>query len=159
MLGQTSFTSYITDSTSATLNSPTGVALTADAVNPAKTNTGWLVVTDAAQNRALLFQKPFVSGMSATVVLGQKSFTSGAATSTAAGLSSPRGVAVDPQDRVIVADTSNTRRVEVFDVARESLANGAKPPLISLAPGFSNPLGVSVGPAGDFWVVDISATD
>ncbi len=154
VLGQTSFTSYITDATSATLNSPVGVALTADAANPAKTNTGWLIVADAAQNRVLFFQKPFVSGMNATVVLGQKNFTASTATNTAAGLNSPRGVSVDPQDRVLVADSSNAR-VLVYDVAA-NLANDAAP-LVTLSSGFTLPLSVGVGPGGDFWVADSGA--
>jgi uncharacterized protein (TIGR03437 family) len=130
------------------------VALTADAANPAKTSTGWLIVTDYVQNRVLFFQKPFVSGMNATVVLGQTNFTTGTAAATAAGLSSPRGVSVDPQDRVIVADTSNAR-VLVYDVAA-SLANHATP-LITLATGFTSPVGIGMGPAGDFWVADSGA--
>jgi uncharacterized protein (TIGR03437 family) len=154
VLGQTSFTSFITDATAATLNSPVGVALTADAVNAAKPNSGWLIVTDYLQNRVLFFQKPFVSGMNATLVLGQKNFTASAASALAAGLSSPRGVTVDQQDRVIVTDTVNSR-VQIFDQAA-NLTNGV-PPLISL-PGFTEPLDVAVGPAGDFWVDDTGAS-
>ena len=153
VLGQTSFTSFITDPTQATLNSPVGLALTADAVNVAKTNTGWLVVADASQNRVLFFQKPFVSGMNATLVLGQKGFTTSTASSTAAGLNSPRGVAVDPQDRIVVADRSNSR-VQVFDQA-STLVNGA-PPLISLI-GLTSPISIAMSAAGDFWAVDNGA--
>ena len=154
VLGQQNFTAYITDATSVTLNTPVGLALTADAANAANTTTGWLVVADSAQNRVLLFPKPFVSGMSATVVLGQPAFTSSAATAGTAGFSSPRGVAVDPQDRVIVADTTNAR-VQIFDKAAN--LNNSASPLISLTSVFTTPLSVAVGSAGDFWVADWGA--
>ncbi len=154
VLGQSSFTSYITDATSVTLNSPVGLALTADGVNVAKPNSGWLAVADASQNRVLVFQKPFVSGMTASFVLGQPGFNTGTSSAAAAGMNSPRGVAVDPQDRVMVADTSNAR-VQIFDQAA-NLGNGAKP-VLSLATNFSTPLSISVGAGGDFWVADANA--
>lgn len=150
VLGQESFTSYVTDATPYTLNSPAGLALTANAANASVTNSGWLVVSDSVQNRVLLFSKPFVSGMSASIVLGQTGMTGSTASSTPTGLNSPRGVAVDPQDRILVADTTNTR-VQIFDQAAK-LSNDATP-LISLT-GFSLPTAVSVGPSGDFWVAD-----
>ena len=150
VLGQQNFTSVITDATSVTLSSPVGIALTSGAANVSGTNAGWLVVADSAQNRVLMFPTPFVSGTSASVVLGQPNFTSKTASSGPTGLSSPRGVAVDPQDRVLVADTSNVR-VEIFDQAK-NLAT-AEPPLVTLT-GYTSPLSIAVGPAGDFWVSD-----
>ncbi|HVW11378.1 MAG TPA: hypothetical protein VHC90_22485 [Bryobacteraceae bacterium] len=154
VLGQSSFTSDITDPTSVTLGTPVGIALTADGFDATKTNTGWLVVADAEQNRVVLFKKPFVSGMSMSVVLGQPGFTSSTASSTSRGLSSPRAVAVDPQEHVLVADTTNAR-VEVFDQAA-NLGTGAAA-LISLTGVFSAPVSVSAGPSGDFWVADSTA--
>ena len=153
VIGQNSFTSYVTDATSATLNSPVGLALTSAGANAAITNSGFLAVSDYAQNRVLLFQKPFQSGMSASLVLGQSNLTGSGASGAADGLSSPRGVAVDPQDRILVADTGNTR-VQIFDQVANLSSFAA--PLVSLT-GFSSPLGVAVGPSGDFWVSDYSS--
>jgi uncharacterized protein (TIGR03437 family) len=150
VLGQQNFTSVITDATPVTLSSPVGIALTSGAANAAGTGPGWLVVADSAQNRVLMFPTPFVSGASATVVLGQANFTSKTASSAPTGLSSPRGVAVDPQDRVLVADTTNAR-VQIFDRAA-NLAS-TEPPLLTLT-GYTSPLSVAAGPAGDFWVAD-----
>lgn len=150
VLGQSGFTSYITDATASTLNSPVGLALTSAAANAGITNSGFLAVSDAAQNRVLLFAKPFVSGMSASVVLGQPNLTGSAPSGAATGLNSPRGVAVDPQDRILVADSSNAR-VQIFDQADHLSSSAA--PLISLG-GFSFPASVGVGPSGDFWVSD-----
>jgi uncharacterized protein (TIGR03437 family) len=153
VLGQQGFTSYITDATSSTLNSPVGIALTSGAANASNTSSGWLAVSDSVQNRVLLFPKPFVSGMSASVVLGQSTLTGSTATSTSTGLNSPRGIAADAQDHILVADTSN-QRVQIFDQAA-NLVTGATP-LISLS-GFSFPTGVGVGSGGDFWVADFGA--
>ena len=47
------------------------------------------------------------ASVSAIKVLGQPSFTTGIPGSDGAHFTVPRGVAVDPQDRVIVADTGN----------------------------------------------------
>lgn len=154
VLGQSGFTSFITDATSSTLNSPVGLALTADGANAGVTNSGFLAVTDYLQNRVLLFAKPFVSGMSASVVLGQSNFTASVASGATTGLSSPRAVAVDPQDHILVADTANAR-VQIFDQAAHLSSFAA--PLISLG-GFSTPIGVGVGSAGDFWVADYNGS-
>ncbi len=154
VLGQSSFTSDITDATDVTLGTPVGIALTADGFNATKTDSGWLVVADAQQNRVVLFKKPFTSGMSINVVLGQPGFTSSTASNTQRGFNSPRGVAVDPQDHVLVADTTNSR-VQVFDQA-VNLGSGAAA-LISLTGVFNSPVSVAAGPSGDFWVADSQA--
>jgi uncharacterized protein (TIGR03437 family) len=154
VLGQSGFTSYITDATGSTLNSPVGLALTSGAAN-ASSNSGYLAVSDYMQNRVLLFSKPFLSGMSASAVLGQANLTASSASGAPTGLNSPRAVAVDPQDHILVADTANTR-VQIFDTAATLGSFGAAP-LISLG-GFSAPIGVGVGPSGDFWVADYNGS-
>ena len=153
VIGQQSFTANITDPTPVTLGLPVSLALTSGAFKGG-TNSGYLIVADSVQNRVLLFPAPFVTGESATAVLGQFNLISGPTGSGPSGLNSPRGVAVDPQDRVIVADTSNSR-VQIYDVAA-NLANGA-PALLSITGFFTAPLSPSVGPAGDFWVADSTA--
>jgi uncharacterized protein (TIGR03437 family) len=156
VLGQTSFTSIVTDTTSQTLRTPAGLAFTKDGANASVAGAGWLVASDVSQNRVLLFQKPFSVGMSASVVLGQANFTSATASSTASGLSAPRGVAVDPQDRVLVADTGNVR-VQVFGTAA-GLANGAGASF-SLTSGLRQPDSIGMASSGEFWVADASQND
>jgi uncharacterized protein (TIGR03437 family) len=151
VLGQTGYTSYITDATSSTLNTPTGVALSVDGANVSKTNSGWIAVSDASQNRVLLFAKPFTSGENATVVLGQTNFTSNASGSGTTNLNSPRGVSFDLQDRVLVADAANNR-VQVYGQAA-GLGNGAVP--VTSLGGVSTPTSIGVGPADDFWVAQV----
>ncbi len=154
VLGQTNFTTNITDATSVTLNSPVGLGLTSGAAKAGGTAPGWLAVADSAQNRVLMFPTPFVSGMNASVVLGQSNFTNSTAGAGLTGLNSPRGLAIDPQDRIIVADTTNTR-VQIFDSA-PYLANGAQA-VNTITSGFTTPVSVSTGPGGDFWVADYGA--
>ena len=114
VIGQTSFTSAVTDATEKTMSQPIGVALTADAFNNAVKDAGWLVVADSAHNRVLFFQKPFVSGMAASKVLGQLNFSSTSSSGDPPRVSTPRGVAVDPQDRVLVVDAGNNRHTVLW---------------------------------------------
>ncbi len=153
VLGQTSFTSTVTDTTSQTMRAPAGLAFTKDGANASVAGSGWLVASDVSQNRVLLFQKPFSTGMPASVVLGQANSTSAAASSTSSGLSGPRGLAIDPQDRILVADTANAR-VQVFGTAA-SLANGAAASF-SLTAGLGQPASIGMASSGEFWVADAS---
>jgi uncharacterized protein (TIGR03437 family) len=155
VIGQSSFNAIVTDPTERTMSGPISLALTADAANATVANSGWLVVADATHNRVLFFQKPFTTGMSATKVLGSLNFTSIAAqgSSDPPRFNSPRGVAVDPQDRVLIADTGN-RRVQIFNKAAN--INNYDTPPVSLNTQFTSPLSVSAG-ANGFWVADQTA--
>ncbi len=150
VLGQESFTSMVTDPTAATMSTPVGLAFTQDGFN-ATMNTGYLVATDATQNRVLLFQKPFTSGMDASLVLGQPDFTTATTSSATSGMSAPIAVAVDPQDHIIVGDTGN-RRISVFDVVG-NLQNYS-PPSFFLTTGVSAPESIAMESSGQFWVAD-----
>lgn len=155
VIGQASFTSLVTDPTAQTLNSPLGLALSADAADASKTSSGFLIVSDAATNRILFFPKPFSSGMSATKVLGATGLNSaGSASAAAASFSSPRGIAVDPSDRVLVADLGN-RRIQIFNAAASINTNDTPP--ISLSTGFTQPVAIATSGSG-FWVADRSAS-
>ncbi len=154
VIGQSGFTSYITDATSSTINTPTGIALSVDGANASKTNSGWLAVSDPQDNRVLLFPKPFTSGENASVVEGQTGFTSNSSGGGAANMNSPRGVAFDPQDHLLVADTLNNR-VQVFGQAA-NLANGATP--ITSLGNLNTPTSIGMGPAGDFWATQSGAS-
>ena len=154
VIGQTGFSSIVTDATAQTLSSPQGLALTTGAASASASSSGWLVVSDAVTNRVLFFPTPFSSGMSATKVLGVSGFnTVGAGSSAAAQFHSPHGVAVDPTDRVMVADTSN-RRVQIFNTA--ATINNNDTPSISVTAGFSQPLSIATSASG-FWVADPGA--
>ncbi len=147
-IGQSSYNSIVRDPTPVNLSAPVGIALTQDGANTAKPNSGWLVVSDANQNRVMMFPKPFTTGVSASAVLGQTSFTSIAAGNNSDALNFPRGVAVDPEDHVLVADSGNGR-VQIFDKAA-NLTTGASATVALTTSG--QPTTVAVGSNGEFWV-------
>lgn len=153
IIGQSGSNSTITDATQSTLSAPVGLAFTQAGFNTAQPNSGWLVVTDGNQNRTLMFPKPFATGMNASVVLGQPTFTSSTSGNTAALMSSPRGVAVDPQDNILVADSGNSR-VDIFDSA-STLTSGV-PANLTLTNGLRQPTSIAMGSNGQFWVGDPS---
>jgi uncharacterized protein (TIGR03437 family) len=151
VIGQADFLTIVTDPTERTMSAPISLAFTVAGANTAMANSGYLVVADANQSRVLLFAKPFSNGMNASLVLGQTDFNVATTSSAAAGLSAPRGVAADSEDRILVADTGNSR-VQVFGAAG-TLTNGATPSF-SLTAGLSAPVSVGVGSTGQFWVAD-----
>jgi uncharacterized protein (TIGR03437 family) len=151
VIGQADFVSVVPDPTARTMSAPISIALTKDGANASVANSGYLVAADANHNRVIFFAKPFSSAMSATKVLGQPDFTSSSSSAGTTGLASPRGVAVDPRDRVLVADTGNAR-VMVFG-AVQNLFNDTTPSFI-LAKGLSTPVSIGMAPTGTFWVAD-----
>jgi uncharacterized protein (TIGR03437 family) len=154
VIGQASFTSIVTDATERTLAGPLGLALTADGFNNSITSSGFLIVADAVQNRVLFFPKPFSTGIAATKVLGQLNFNSTSTSADPNRFAAPRAVAVDPQDRVLVADTGN-RRLQIFSTKASDIQNFATPQ-ISI-PGFGAPISVAMSSQGSFWVADTAA--
>ena len=152
VLGQSNFTSVVTDPSERTMSAPIGIALTADAANAALPSGGFLIATDVVHNRVLFFPKPFSNGMAATKLLGSLNYsvtTPGSADPPR--LNAPHGVAVDPQDRVIVVDSGN-RRIQIFNKAAN--INDFDTPPISLSGLLTGlPLSVSAGASG-FWVND-----
>jgi uncharacterized protein (TIGR03437 family) len=151
VIGQENFTSVVTDPTALTMSAPISLAFTQAGEDTTMANSGYLVASDAGQNRVLLFKKPFSNGMGASLELGQPNFTSASVSAGTTGFSSPRGVAVDPLDRILVADAGNAR-VAVFDVV-QNLANGQAPSFF-LTTGLSTPIAVGMAQSGQFWVAD-----
>lgn len=70
---------------------------------------GNLWVTDSSNDRILRFGPPFVNGMSANLVLGQMSFTTGANSPAQNGFSQPHGLPFDLSGNLWVADSHNSR--------------------------------------------------
>jgi DNA-binding beta-propeller fold protein YncE len=144
------------------LNAPTGIA-----VHPAR---GDLLVADTLNNRVLYFPAPLATGMAATRVFGQNTFTSSDRGLSSAALSFPTGVAFDSGDNIYGSDTANNRIV-VFGPLRDlpaavaaALASGAapigQPDFVTSAPGTANnllrnPTALWVDwTSGDLWVAD-----
>ena len=161
VIGQSNFTSVVTDNSPRNLRKPVSIALTSDAANPGVPNKGYLLVADSSQNRVMFFPKPFSTGMSAEKVLGQASFVDSNTGRDLARFNSPRGVAVDQFDRVLVVDAGNNR-ISCFDRA-SSLTNlqgafFAVTPTGGTTSGTGGLTSVSVSQDGDFWVSDLGTS-
>ncbi len=71
--------------------------------------SGDLWVTDPSSHRILEFVPPFADGVSASLVLGQRNFTTYVTSTTKSGLSLPSRVAFDPSGNLWVLDSGNDR--------------------------------------------------
>ncbi len=99
-----------------TLNVPYGLAVAAN---------GDLWVTDSGNHRLLKFPAAYnaTSGVAASRVLGQPSFTAGTGATAADRLQSPSSLALDAADNLWVADSGNSRVVRFASVS--TAADGA----------------------------------
>jgi uncharacterized protein (TIGR03437 family) len=153
VLGQSNFTSKITDVSASRMAGPYGLAFA-----PA---TG-LLVSDVVDNRIMLFPgTSFTTGMAATKVWGQANFTTAGSGNSDNRFNGPHGIAVDSNQKLYVADTGNNR-VLVFDNIRQA---GTDPHSL-LAFGLTNPRSIFVttastsdpaDPADEIWIGDSTA--
>lgn len=144
VLGQSNFTRLITDPSPATMAAPSGLAFASD---------GSLLVSDSQLNRVLYFPGPstkFTSGMSATKVFGQATFTGTGSGNADDRLNSPNGISTDTSDRLYIADSGNNR-VAVYDTVTQA---GTDPHQALALGNFSNPHDVFVSPANEIFVAD-----
>jgi len=90
--------------------------------------SGNLWVTDAYSNRTLEFVPPFRNGMSASLVIGQRDFTTNSGATSRIGLNTPSGLAFDSSGNLWISDTSNNR---VLEYASQVSAQGVTSTKIS----------------------------
>ncbi len=142
VLGQSDFTTRITDATSRTMSAPAGLAFAPDGV---------LAVADAAHHRVLVFRPPFTNGMSASLVIGQPDETTSSAGSSDNRFNGPRHAAIDSDGRLYVADSGNNR-VSIFSNV-STLGRDPSPRI--LLTRLNGVLGVWVSPVtGEIWATD-----
>jgi sugar lactone lactonase YvrE len=117
VLGQDSYSSSTSGTTAATMSAPWGVFMDVN---------GRLWVADRGNSRVLRFDNAAskANGADANGVLGQSTFVTSAYAKTRTGLGEPRGVTVDANGRLYVADEGNTR-VMVYNNAAAK-ADGAE---------------------------------
>ncbi len=150
VIGQPNFNLRITDPSQRSMSFPVGLAFTTG---------GHLLVSDLAHNRVLYFLKPtggdFTNFQAATNVFGQPDFVSSASASTGNRMSAPRGIAVDVDDRLYVAD-SNNNRVHIYN--RVPIAGVDASPALTLS-GLNQPTGVSADPrTAEIWVANFGSS-
>lgn len=116
VLGQSNFYNTVQTTSSAGLWNPAGLAY--DALYDR------LFVSDQSNNRVLIYDTAtIVNGESAVRVLGQGNFVSNSPGITSATMTSPGGLAYDPNgNRLFVSETLTTHRVLVFNLA--TIVNG-----------------------------------
>jgi uncharacterized protein (TIGR03437 family) len=145
VLGQSSAFSRVIDPSSRNMAYPFGLAFTTE---------GHLLVSDAVHNRVLFFRRPaggdFTTGMAAEKVIAQPDFLTGTRGTGQNRLSSPRGIAIDTDDRLYVADAGNNR-LAIYD--RITTASNDPAVAFSLG-GLDRPQGVYISNIGEVWVAD-----
>jgi len=129
-IGQTTFTSrecaYTTScaANSTNLFDPDGLSFDSG---------GNLWVSDGDNNRVLEYQAPFSMHERASVVIGQSSLTGNESATTAAGLSTPQGLAFDSSHNLWVADYSNSRVLQYGGGAAVTTTTATTPEFPALA--------------------------
>jgi|GEM_PF-5247458 len=159
VIGHSDFTDWSGGTTQTTLSNPTGATFD---------SFGNLWVADEMNNRVLEFAPPFSDGMSATLVLGQSSFTTNAQATSQNGMNLPTDVAFDSQGNLWVADAHNNRVLEFVPgtsgCASGQFCTGMGAELVIGQPGFStnspgttqstftDPVTVAFDSRGGLWI-------
>jgi sugar lactone lactonase YvrE len=124
--------------------------------------THYLLAADGGNNRVLLFDAPFSTGQSASVVLGQIDFTTSVQTTTATGLKVPVKAIADSDGNIWVSDQFNNRVLQY----QKPITNGMAATVVLGQSGFTTsvlfganptgfaPNGIAFDKNGDLWVAD-----
>ena len=129
---------------------------------PASDRAGNLWVADTGNNRVLAFTPLFTANMSASLVIGQRDFSSKTSRTSTSSLHAPYGVAFDAGGDLWVADEGNNR-VLAFDPPFHSGMDASvvigqqdfnRNSSNTTRTGLSYPEGLVFDASGDLWVVD-----
>ncbi len=159
VLGQLSMT------TNTAATTPTGMYYP-DALSFGPAGNLW--VSDEVNNRVLQFTKGpgFTDGEAASIVLGQPSFFSNTAATSATGMNLPEGLAIDSSGNVWASDYFNNRVLEFLNPVKSGLVEGEAASIVlgqtslttkiaaTTPTGLRGPADVTIGPVGALWVAD-----
>jgi uncharacterized protein (TIGR03437 family) len=146
VIGQTGFSSKLTDATSRTMSAPYGLGFSFN---------GALFVSDSSLNRVLQFNPPFSNGMAASRAFGQPDLNTGTAGNGDNRFNGPRQISFDSDDRLYVADNGNNR-IQIF--SRAPIAAADPRAAFSLSRNINRPLSVHVSLlTGEIWVGNLGA--
>ena len=155
VLGQSGFNTAVAATTATGMDFPSGLAFDA---------SGNLWVADLYNDRVTEFTTPFSTDQAASLVLGQSSFNTAVAATTATGFSQPSGVAFDSSGNLWVAEENNNRVMGFFSSAGFSTGEAASIVLgqssfttstaATTATGMSYPWAVTADKSGNLWVAD-----
>ncbi len=148
VIGQPDFTSGVCGTGRNGLNSPRGAAFDGE---------GRLWVSDSSNNRVLMFNPPFSSGMAADLVIGQPDFASSSFANGLNSLGSPAALKFDGTGNLWVADQSNDRVIQFSPpfysgmTAEFSIGYSVMPPTEY---SLNDPLDLAFDGVGNLWVAD-----
>jgi len=153
VIGQSNFTSNAVAVTSTGLNLPAGLAFD---------HGGNLWVADTWNNRVLEYAAPFSTGETASLVIGQSSFTSNAVAVTSTGLNGPRALAFDSGGNLWAADESDNRVLEYaapFSTGETASlvigqSNFTSQRWATTSTALDSPFGLAFDHGGNLWVAD-----
>ncbi len=128
-------------------------------------SSGNLWVCDLGNNRVLQFSPPFSTGMPASLVLGQKNFTTALPSTTKDGFFKPNEIAIDRSGNLWVLDAGNFRVLEFnapfsngmsasLVIGQANFEAGSSSATQSGLTAFFGDL--AVDPSGNVWVGDTS---
>ena len=131
-------------------------------------SSGNLWVSDRGNNRILEFTAPFTTGETATIVLGQASFTTSTSGDNGNQLNAPNGITFDTAGNLWVADSSNNRVLEFakgagFTTGESAAialgktgfgANGGGSVSGDTSTTLSYPTTIAFDSAGNLWLAD-----
>ncbi len=151
VIGQSSFTGDTSATTANGLDEPFYLAFD---------SSGNLWIADDSNSRVLEYDSPFSTGMSASLVIGQSSFTTSTWADTATTLKYPYDIAFDSSGNLWVVDNSNNRVLEYSGAATTTSASSAPPTCPSTAGGSLMPVGATfTDQFGNTWVVPGGSVD
>lgn len=153
VLGQSTFTTSACTTTAGGFCYPQGLG---------SDLSGNLWAADTNNCRIVRFNAPTTNGESASVVIGQPTFTTNTCDTTQSNLTGPVGTALDKSGNLWVADFGNNRVLR-FDTP---FSNGESASLVigqgsffssscsTTQSGLCDPVGIAFDKAGNLWVAD-----